>query len=317
MSSENTYLPEFNQVYQITENRWQKQTTFDENLSQLSLFSATDFQSQQQLIGRMASNCEQPLLIKVSGSQQQCCWHVFAQPETLKLWVEKNILDSVFDYVLWPAQNRQAPRLLLFDMDSTFIEIEVIDELARLHGVADKVTDVTEKAMRGEMDFAQSLIARVACLQGLGDNAIHQLKANLPLSPGVSQLVKVAQENNCRVAIVSGGFMPFVEQLKQQEKLYAVKANLLEIEKKQLTGKVLGNIVDAQAKAEFLVELCEQLNILPEQAMAIGDGANDLKMMAKAGFNLAYRAKPKVQQAASGRMNQTHLNWLALAFNWK
>ena len=170
--------------------------------------------------------------------------------------------------------------------------------------------------MRGELDFAQSLLTRVDCLKGLAESAIAEIANDLPLSKGVVELVNAAKNNLCQTAIVSGGFTPFVEILKGKLNLFKVRANRLEICSGRLTGKLLGEIVDAKAKAIFLQELCDELYISPSQVIAIGDGANDLLMMQAAGFNLAYYAKPKVQEQANGRMNQTTLNQLIALFDW-
>lgn len=241
---------------------------------------------------------------------------VFVSKDWLDSFKSMVVEPSPFDFLIWPASD-ETPKLLVFDMDSTFIEIEVIDELARLHGVGTQVAKVTEAAMRGELDFAKSLVSRVACLKGLSESSIDDICHRLPLSSGVQALIEVCHQRNVKIAIVSGGFTPFVGFLKEAMGLYKVKANCLEIKDGLLTGKVLGDIVDAQAKADFILELNEELGIKTEQFMTIGDGANDLVMMRETGFSLAYRAKPAVQKQAKGRMNSTHLNHLADIFGWK
>lgn len=222
---------------------------------------------------------------------------------------------NAFDYVVWPKTN-VVPELLVFDMDSTFIQIEVIDELAKRHKVGEQVAKVTEAAMRGELDFAASLISRVSCLKGLSEEAIAIICNQLPLSKGVEQLVESCHQNNVKIAIVSGGFTPFVAHLKGKMNLYQVEANQLEVKDGYLTGQVVGSIVDAKAKADFVLQLTKQLNISTDKVMSIGDGANDLAMMKEAGFSLAYRAKPMVQEKALGRMNVSDLNHLIKIFNW-
>lgn len=241
-------------------------------------------------------------------------WEVFSHKDNLNSWVTGNIRNSNFDYIIWPEGQFLPPKLLVFDMDSTFIQIEVIDELARRHGVGDSVSKVTEAAMRGELDFSESLISRVACLQGLAESTIADIASQLPLSEGVDKLVVQSKENSVKIAIVSGGFTPFVQHLKQTMGLFEVKANDLEINDGQLTGKVVGHIVDAQAKADFVNQLKEKLSISSNDIMTIGDGANDLLMMNESGFSLAYRAKPAVQAKAKGRMNFTYLNHLTDIF---
>ena len=248
-------------------------------------------------------------------------WHVFAEYSVLESWlndISSGVSDSTpaFDYILWPENCQQPPKLLVFDMDSTFIQIEVIDELAKRHGVGESVSEVTEAAMRGELDFSESLISRVACLKGLVDSTIDDISQKLPLSKGVKQLVDICKTQDVKIAIVSGGFTPFVGHLQQAMGLYRVKANDLEIADGKLTGRVLGSIVDANAKAVFVNQLKDELNLNRNEIMTIGDGANDLVMMAETGFNLAYRAKPTVQAQAKGRMNITDLNQLANIFGW-
>ncbi|WP_127957885.1 phosphoserine phosphatase [Serratia microhaemolytica] len=191
-----------------------------------------------------------------------------------------------------------APGLLVMDMDSTAIQIECIDEIARLAGVGDKVAAVTERAMRGELDFVASLRERVAMLKGADAAILQQVRENLPLMPGLTSLIAKLQAFGWQVAIASGGFTYYADYLRDQLKLVAVAANELEIRDGKLTGAVLGPIVDAQLKADTLRALAEQLAIPLQQTVAIGDGANDLKMIQGAGLGIAYHAKPKVDQQA-------------------
>ncbi|TQV73042.1 phosphoserine phosphatase SerB [Aliikangiella marina] len=282
----------------------------------ISLFVNKSFDEQVDELGELTRGVPH-FCFMLRGDEPTLVWDLYLAREHLEPMIQQELIRSDFDYLIWPENNLQMPpSLLLFDMDSTFIEIEVIDELARQHKVGEKVAAVTEAAMRGELDFAESLISRVACLSGLGVEAIEQIASRLPVSKGVPELVEKAHTNHSKIAIVSGGFKPFVEKLKHDMGLYRVHANQLEVNNDQLTGRVSGDIVDAQAKAVFLEELCQALEITLGQSMAIGDGANDLKMMEKAGFNLAYRAKPKVQATANGRINNTHLGWLAAVFDW-
>ncbi|MCO7227420.1 phosphoserine phosphatase SerB [Pleionea sp. CnH1-48] len=191
------------------------------------------------------------------------------------------------------------PALMLFDMDSTLIQMECIDELARRHGLFEQVASITESAMRGELDFEQSLRKRVALLKGLPVSAIDELADALPLTKGLKELVKIAKQNNIYLAIVSGGFVPFVERLKQDLAFDFARANQLEARDGVLTGGLIGTIVDAEKKRETLLELCHTLGIDIERGWAIGDGANDLKMMSAAGLGIAFDAKPKVRQQAT------------------
>lgn len=192
----------------------------------------------------------------------------------------------------------RSPGLLMMDMDSTAIQIECIDEIARLAGVGDEVTEVTERAMQGELDFSESLKARVGLLAGADAAILQQVLDTLPLMPGLTSLVRKLQAMDWHVAIASGGFTFYANHLKDSLRLIAVYANQLEIKDGKLTGKVKGPVVDAKYKAQALVKLAEFLNIPLEQTVAIGDGANDLKMLKKAGLGIAFHAKPKVYARA-------------------
>ncbi len=203
-----------------------------------------------------------------------------------------------------------SPGLLVMDMDSTAIGIECIDELAKLQGVGEQVATVTELAMRGELDFATSLRKRVATLTGAPQDILEQVKKALPLTSGLTYLVKELHKKNWHVAIVSGGFTYFADHLKQKLKLVAAHANELEIKKGQLTGKVIGQIVDAKYKARMLQQLAASLDIPIEQTVAIGDGANDLMMIRIAGLGVAYHGKPKVIEKARISINYADLTGL-------
>lgn len=192
----------------------------------------------------------------------------------------------------------RSPGLLMMDMDSTAIQIECIDEIARLAGVGDEVAEVTERAMQGELDFSESLKARVGLLAGADAAILQQVLDTLPLMPGLTSLVRKLQAMDWHVAIASGGFTFYANHLKDSLRLIAVHANQLEIKDGKLTGKVKGPVVDAKYKAQALVKLAEFLNIPIEQTVAIGDGANDLKMLKKAGLGIAFHAKPKVYARA-------------------
>ncbi|OCQ50840.1 Phosphoserine phosphatase [Photorhabdus australis subsp. thailandensis] len=188
----------------------------------------------------------------------------------------------------------RSPGLLVMDMDSTAIQIECIDEIARLAGVGDKVAEITERAMQGELDFSESLRERVSQLAGADADILRQVVEDLPLMPGLTSLVRKLQSFYWHVAIASGGFTYFADHLRQNLRLVAAVANQLEVKNGKLTGKVKGPIVDAKYKAATLVRLAKKLDIPLEQTVAIGDGANDLKMIRKAGLGIAYHAKPKV-----------------------
>lgn len=201
--------------------------------------------------------------------------------------------------------------LLVMDMDSTLITIECIDEIADMHGLKPQVAAITEAAMRGEIDFAESLRRRVALLEGLDEHALQRVyDERLQLSPGAEIMLAKLKEHGVRTLLVSGGFVFFTERLKARLGLDFTHANTLEIEGGKLTGRVLGKVFDAQGKADWLVKTREELELRPEQVIAMGDGANDLKMMARAGISVAYHAKPVVREQASYALNFVGLDGL-------
>lgn len=208
---------------------------------------------------------------------------------------------QLFDLEFGFTQNApkvSQPGLLIMDMDSTVIACECIDEIAVLAGAGEAVAAVTERAMQGELDFAQSLTSRVAYLKGLNVKALEQVRQQLPLMPGLTRLVAQLQHFQWRVAIASGGFTFFAEHLQQRLGLDAAVANELAIADGKLSGEVVGKIVDAQAKADTVEELAEQWHINKGQTLAMGDGANDLVMMSAAQLGIAFHAKPVVEAAA-------------------
>ena len=202
------------------------------------------------------------------------------------------------------------PGLLVMDMDSTAIKIECIDQIAALAGVGDKVALVTKRAMQGELDFAMSLHQRVAALADCDEQVLAQVLANLPLMEGLENLVTQLQKFGWQVAIASGGFTYFTEHLKARLNLCATFANVLEIQSGKLTGKVLGDVVDANVKAQCVQDLAAQYGIAPTQTVAIGDGANDLAMLAKAQLGVAFHAKPVVREQAKAAINVGPLDQL-------
>jgi phosphoserine phosphatase len=189
--------------------------------------------------------------------------------------------------------------LICFDMDSTLITIECIDELADYAGKKDEVSAVTEAAMRGEIDYRESLRRRLALLAGLDARVLARVYGErLLLSPGARELLDAAQEAGLRTAILSGGFTYFTERLRIELGFDFATSNELEIRGGKLTGRVAGDIVDAAAKAHHLCRLRDELGLRRDQVIAIGDGANDLSMMAEAGLSVAYRAKPATRAKA-------------------
>jgi phosphoserine phosphatase len=195
------------------------------------------------------------------------------------------------------------------DMDSTLITIECIDEIADRIGVKPQVSAITEAAMRGELDFAGALRKRVALLEGLEESALQAVyEERLRLSQGAETLLQAARESGWKTLLVSGGFTFFTDRLQARLGLDHAVANTLEIQSGRLTGRVLGDIVDAERKANELRALASWIGVEPARAIAIGDGANDLKMMGAAGMGIAFRAKPVVRQQATHALNFSGLD---------
>lgn len=193
---------------------------------------------------------------------------------------------------------RRNRRLVAFDMDSTLIQTEVIDELANAAGVGEEVSAITEAAMNGELDFKESLLRRVSLLEGLEESVLEDIAANLPLTAGAERLMRTLRMLGYRTAILSGGFSFSGAALQDRLGIDFVYANELEIVNGRLTGRVCGEIVDGARKAALLRQLAEQEGLRLEQTIAVGDGANDLPMLDAAGLGIAFHAKPKVRASA-------------------
>ena len=238
--------------------------------------------------------------------------------------VEAKPHDSIADYChehrldygfVRPSQHLSDFGLVVMDMDSTLITIECIDEIADMYHLKPQVSAITEAAMRGEIDFAESLRRRVALLEGLEESALQRVyDERLQLSPGAEKMLAKLKEHGIKTLLVSGGFVFFTERLKKRLGLDFARANTLEIVAGKLTGKVVGNIVDAQAKADFLVHTRNELELGSKQVIAMGDGANDLKMMTQASVSIAYHAKPVVRSQASYAFNFVGLDGLVTLF---
>ncbi len=203
---------------------------------------------------------------------------------------------------------RRNRRLVCFDMDSTLIEQEVIDELAIEAGVGAQVAEITERAMQGELDFQQSFRARVALLKGLDAAVLPKIAERLTITEGAERLISTLKALGYKTAILSGGFQYFAEYLQGKLGIDEVHANVLDVQDGVVTGEVKGVIVDGARKAELLRELANKLDISLEQAMAVGDGANDLPMLAIAGLGVAYSAKPLVRQNANQAISSVGLD---------
>jgi len=227
-------------------------------------------------------------------------------------WCEARRLDHA-----WVPEARRFAdmKLLAMDMDSTLITIECIDELGSYLKLKDQISSITAQAMRGEIDYPESLRRRVALLAGLSEDVLEDVYDDkLRLSPGAETLVAACRKQGIKLLLVSGGFTFFTERLKQRLELDETLSNVLEIDNGKLTGRVLGNIVDAGAKAAKFKQFAQRLGARREHTIAIGDGANDLDMMAEAGVSVAYRAKPVVRAKATHSLNFTGLDGVLRLF---
>lgn len=229
-------------------------------------------------------------------------------PQALSEAIKAFAAEQACDFALVATlPDFSKPGLVLMDMDSTTIQIECIDEIARLYGVGEQVSAVTAAAMRGELDFNGSLRTRVSKLAHAPESLIKEVADTMPLMPGLVALIAGLKAANWKVAIASGGFTYFANRLKEDHGFDAAYANTLEIIDNTLTGEVVGEIVNADVKARTLNELATQYQIPASQTVAIGDGANDLVMMAASALGIAIHAKPIVQEKASVALNQLDL----------
>lgn len=230
-------------------------------------------------------------------------------PEDLRRRLLARLVDTPLDLALQPLSLlRRSKRLLVLDMDSTLIRIEVIDELARAHGVYEEVKAVTTAAMEGQLDFAESLRQRVAKLKGLSTEALAELANNLPLTPGAERMVRVLKQLGYRIGVVSGGFNFAASALKARLGLDFALANTLGSADGKLTGQVEGPIVTPERKAEVLAEVATTHGIHLHQTVAVGDGANDLLMLQRAGLGIAFHAKATLREAADTALSRGGLD---------
>lgn len=221
------------------------------------------------------------------------------QQELMKITADQEIDYSLQEDNMY----RRMRRLICFDMDSTLIQTEVIDELAMRAGVGDRVKAITESAMRGEIDFKESFRERVSLLKGLDESVMIDIAENLPITEGLDRLMSVLKKHGFITAILSGGFTYFGAYLQRMYDIDYVYANQLEIKEGKLTGNYLGEIVDGQRKVELLREIAAKEKVDIAQTIAVGDGANDLPMINEAGLGIAFHAKPKVQANAEQAIN--------------
>lgn len=224
--------------------------------------------------------------------------------------IRHGLANEQLDWAIVPAGRMLDEfKLVVFDMDSTLINIECIDELADFAGRKAEVSAITEAAMRGDMDYRESLKQRVGVLAGLNARVLARVfSERLLLNPGARELLDALQNANIHTALLSGGFTYFTERLRIELGLDFATSNELEIVGGKLTGRVVGDIVDAQAKADTLRALTQEFGLTQDQVMAVGDGANDLLMMAAAGTSVAYHAKPATQAKATHAINHGGLD---------
>ena len=218
----------------------------------------------------------------------------------LVLFKENNRVDIAVQEETYFRRNK---RLIVFDADMTFLQCEVIDELGKLSGQGEKISNITRQAMSGKMDFKSALRERVRLLKGLPEKALEELSDNLPLTAGAENLVRILKHLGYKIALVSGGFDYFINKLCQRYDLNYGIANQLKIENGLVTGELEGEIIDAQAKENILISLAKKEGFSLRQVVAVGDGANDIKMLAKAGLGIAFNAKPIVQRQAQASIN--------------
>lgn len=220
------------------------------------------------------------------------------------------LAGEAIDFACQPARGRRKA-LLIADMDSTMIQVECIDELADFAGLKPQVAAITEAAMRGELDFAGALKKRVALLAGLGEDLLDRVyRERVVMTPGAEMLVRSMGATGAHTILVSGGFTYFVQRVAAALGFADFAANLLEIDGGRLTGRVTGRVVDAEVKRQTLLDACAARGIAPADVLAVGDGANDIPMMAEAGLAAAYRGKPRARAAADITLDHADLSSL-------
>lgn len=269
----------------------------------------------KRLTGRMPLHGEDPL--SKSCVQISVRGNLDDQTEMQKRFMEIANQQEVDISLQEDTMYRRARRLVCFDMDSTLIGTEVIDELADRAGVGAEVRAITESAMRGEIDFCESFTRRVALLKGLDESVMRDIAENLPITEGVDRMMKALKRTGYKTAILSGGFTYFGNYLKQRFGFDYVYANELEIKDGKLTGRYVGDIVDGRRKAELLKLLAQVENVNIKQTIAVGDGANDLPMLATAGLGIAFHAKPKVKATADQSLSTIGLDGILYFIGFK
>ncbi|MES5005626.1 phosphoserine phosphatase SerB [Prevotella disiens] len=265
----------------------------------------------RQSIVRKNTNVRACIELSLRGTPND---YVQMQADLMKMSQEQEIDFSLQKDNMY----RRMRRLICFDMDSTLIQTECIDELAKKAGVGEQVQKITERAMRGEIDFKESFKERVALLKGLDANVMQEIADNFPITEGVDRLMSVLKNCGYKIAILSGGFTFFGEYLQRKYNIDYVYANELEIdENNKLTGNFVGEIVDGRRKAELLKLIAQVEKVNLAQTIAVGDGANDLPMLAEAGLGIAFHAKPRVRETAEQNINVIGLDGVLYFLGFK
>ena len=235
-----------------------------------------------------------------------------ANPEELRRKLRRDVEKVNLDVVFQPYDEfKREKRLVVFDMDSTLVDAEIIDELAKFAGVEEDVKRITEKAMRGEMDFKRALEERVKLLRGLPVEVLEKIYKRVKLTEGAKELIQALKRAGYKVAVVSGGFTYFTDRLKEELNLDYAFGNELEIKDGKLTGRIKGRIIDAKEKARIIEEIAKKEGISKENVVAVGDGANDRIMIENAGLGIAFNAKDVLKDVADGTLSKDNLIGLA------
>lgn len=266
-------------------------------------------------IERIAALAQPESIISLGDNAWRCVGALRSEETVAALDAACQAAKLDYTFVM-PNQRLSDFKLLAMDMDSTLITIECIDEIADMQGLKPQVAEITEAAMRGEIEFRESLARRVALLNGLDANALQRVyDERLKLSPGAEILIAAAKQAGLKTLLVSGGFTFFTDRIKERLGLDYTHSNRLEINDGKLTGRVIGGVVDAEEKKNTVLRVCREIGASPAQAIVMGDGANDLAMMGVAGLSVAYRAKPVVRAQADVALNFTGLDGILKLFD--
>ncbi|MFC7287766.1 phosphoserine phosphatase SerB [Herminiimonas glaciei] len=271
--------------------------------------------STQRHIVEQIAGLARPRSIVAIGEHAYRCLDISYNDE-VKSQIDIAAWAARLDYAFIERQPLADFKLVAMDMDSTLITIECIDEIADMQGLKPQVAEITEAAMRGELEFKESLTRRVALLKGLDASALQRVyDERLQLSPGAENMLAAMQAAGMKTLLVSGGFTYFTDRMKQRLQLDYTHSNQLEIVDGKLTGKVIGGIVDGEEKKLTVERVCREMGISPKQSIVMGDGANDLKMMGIAGLSVAFRAKPVVRAQADIALNFVGLDGVLNLFH--